>query len=131
MSARCSGIMAPVTLMESMVVAGAALFFASQVFNRVSLQWRAVGSLLGLVLALVAVTLDYGAWEAGVFGWFLAAAALIGKWGREVADDIDTREGKGKPRLGRDFLGINTSLNPCLFCSIAVGCFGISGLTSA
>jgi hypothetical protein len=104
--------MAPVTLMEYIVVAGAALFFASQVFNRVALRWRAVGSLFGLGLAVVAVVLDYGAWEAGVFGWFLATAALIGKWGREVAADIDTRKEKGKSRLGRDLLGINTSLNP-------------------
>lgn len=97
---------------ETVVILGAVVFLMAQLLNRVAFRWRAVGSLAGVALSVLALLADPTAWEAAIFGWFLAVAALIGKWGREVAFDLDARKDKGRQPLARDFMGINVSLNP-------------------
>ena len=100
------------TTLEFLVVLGAAVFLLSQIFNRVSLRWRAAGSLLAVAMSAAVIAIAPETWEAAIFGWFLSVALLIGKWGREVAFDVDARENKGKRPLARDFLGVNVALNP-------------------
>ena len=97
---------------EVLIVASAAVFFAAQVFNSVGFKWRALGSTLGLAVAVVVLGVSPAAWEAGVFGWLLALAGLIGKWAREVNYDIEARKEKGKKLLAWDAFGLNVVLNP-------------------
>lgn len=104
--------MASTTTGETVVVLGAVVFLAAQLLNRVALRWRALGSLAGIAVSVIALLVEPTAWEAAVFGWFLAVAALLGKWGREVGFDLDARRDKGRQPLARDFLGINVYLNP-------------------
>ncbi|GGB69585.1 hypothetical protein GCM10011314_06080 [Knoellia flava] len=100
------------TASEVLIVASAVVFFAAQVFNFVGFKWRALGSTVGIAMALVVLAVAPPAWEAGVFGWFLACAGLIGKWAREVNYDIEARKEKGKRLLAWDFFGLNVVLNP-------------------
>lgn len=100
------------TASETFIVLSAAVFFVAQVFNFVGFRWRTLGSTLGIAIAVVVLALSPSAWEAGVFGWFLASAGLIGKWAREVNYDIEARKEKGKRLLAWDFFGLNVVLNP-------------------
>ena len=96
------------TASETLVVLGALVFLASQLLNRVALRWRALGSLLGIGVSLVALLVDLTAWEAAIFGWFLGLAALIGKWAREVAFDKDARKERSD-RLSPATSSVSTS----------------------
>lgn len=97
---------------EGSVIFGAVLFLVAQIFNRVSLSWRAAGTMAGVAVSAVTLLVAPRAWEAAIFGWFLGVAALIGKWGHEVELDTEERDEENLRPLIRDVLGIKVSLNP-------------------